>query len=224
MFNSVLVKQMLGEPFNPVHLEHEKGHRFLNQIKQEGFPSTMRSFKTHYSGLKHHPEHLSDAHNRHLLLDQDFQLILLTRKNLFHRALSFEISCHSGEWANNRKNVLQTNFPAIDIEKLEARIKAHQLEIDETHQLIAKHRRTVQEVTYEELLGKGVEFDTRAQRFRDIVNRLGIQVPDYLISRIPWDILNPKKKLNNVDTISLIPNIAEVDQHFQGMGYQSLFD
>lgn len=156
--------------------------------------------------------------NRHLLTCEDHNVILLTRSNLFERALSVEIAQQTGVWhywTEAHVDLVRRHvFRPADIDLLRRRIDADRQFIIQCRSLLRQRANPGIELVYEDLFGPRVTLEQQLALLNSVLGYLGADLLEGALIQAVTAMLDPTANMtatNSRNLYGLIPNFDAVE-------------
>jgi len=226
---------IIYEPFNePWQLESNPP--LVKKIKNIKDVGSLDKFleeinKTH-QGIKHLFYQVDKKYNQHLL-KKSSKIIFLTRKNLLKTIISKEISMRIGIWDTWKRDKEQVNkiilnhkFDSFSVEKVKKQTIDLKEEIKGYKDYLKKKNIPFLEITYEELYDSNIFINDKINKINNILKFLGYSpIKDIeKIKKMKGLLDYKKRKINNIETYTSIPNILEIEKRLGNKETGYLFD
>lgn len=211
-------KKIIGEPFNPnvdKKRKQDGDTSYLDLYKQVGLEGVLNIIEKNANGFKHLYSKDFDKYVKtaDILKTGRYNIIYLYWKNALKNAVSLLISYKSTAWSYlEKEKVLSTKFKPFNAEEIESYIFNNNSNINYFRNYMKKNNIPFLEISYEDVFGDSLTKDDRRVLLSKISEYIGGKKEIEKNEVINNFINNPfEKKLNNLDTYKLIPNIDEIN-------------
>lgn len=205
---------LLSQPFNETRHVYAKDERNYRKEVQtiEDLDRILNEIDSQYNGFKTFSFQLPEEFNVYLLTKRGYKIIFLNRKNHLKSVVSKFIAEQTKIWTADEKEQRQNQpdtLNSIDINAVRGEVEYLKSDYQKYSEILDRANIQLINILYENLFTE-LE-DDRMKEITRLFQFLELETSPEMEAEIRR-LLSPKRKINDIKTYNLIPNIQEIEQ------------